>query len=74
LPPSHRLADQLTGRERELLRVLSAGASYDEAAARLGVSINTVRTHVRALYRKLGVTSKLEAVMSAMRLGILSPT
>jgi two-component system NarL family response regulator len=39
----------------------------------LGVSINTVRAHVRAVYEKLGATSKTEAVMLALRRGLVHP-
>jgi DNA-binding CsgD family transcriptional regulator len=39
--------------------------------SRLGVSENTVRSHVRSIYEKLGVKSKTEAVIAALRLGIV---
>jgi DNA-binding NarL/FixJ family response regulator len=53
--------DSLTQRERETLLLLRAGQSYKQVAHVMGVSINTVRTHVRALYRKLEVRSRAAA-------------
>jgi DNA-binding NarL/FixJ family response regulator len=53
--------NHLTNREREALLLLRSGQSYKQAAHTMGVSINTLRTHVRTLYRKLGVRSIVEA-------------
>jgi DNA-binding NarL/FixJ family response regulator len=52
----------LTERERDVLVALSRGQQYKEVAAELEISINTVRKHVRGLYDKLHVSSRLEAV------------
>jgi DNA-binding NarL/FixJ family response regulator len=52
----------LTAREHEVLIALSHGEQYKEIAARLGISINTVRRHVMAIYDKLHVNSRLDAV------------
>lgn len=52
----------LTAREHEVLVALSQGEQYKEIAARLGISINTVRRHVMAIYDKLHVSSRLDAV------------
>lgn len=57
----------LTDRERDVLRGLVDGLSYKQVAARLGVSVHTVRTHIRALYRKLQVQNVAEAVTRAVR-------
>jgi DNA-binding NarL/FixJ family response regulator len=54
--------DVLTLREHEVLDCIAGGLSKDNTAARLGVSINTVRTHTQNLMAKLGVHSTLEAV------------
>lgn len=61
----------LTEREQDVLRTLSGGRSYAEAAQELGVGLETVRTHVRSLYRKLQVHSVGEAVARAIREGLV---
>lgn len=61
----------LTPQETSLLRFLAEGHSYESAAANMHVSINTVRNYVRAVYEKLHVHSKSEAVSKALRQGIL---
>ena len=50
--------DLLTNREADVLELLQQGASNAEIAAKLHVGVETVRTHARNLYRKLGVTSR----------------
>lgn len=52
----------LTARERDVLAALGGDRSYVEASAHLGMSINTLRTHVRNIYRKLGVNKLAEAL------------
>src|SRR5439155_288890 len=52
----------LSNREREICELFAHGLTYDEVAHALGISINTVRQHVRNLYGKLDVSSKIEAV------------
>lgn len=61
----------LTAREQEVLRALAAGHTYQETADRLRLSVDTVRTYVRALYRKLQVHSVGEAVARAIRDGLV---
>lgn len=61
----------LTRRENTVVGMLAEGKSYAEVGLRLGVSENTVRSHVRSIYDKLGVRSKTEAVIAALRLGIV---
>jgi DNA-binding CsgD family transcriptional regulator len=53
----------LTPKEREILELFEHGASYQDVARMLQISINTVRDHVRHIYEKLHVTSKVEAVL-----------
>jgi DNA-binding CsgD family transcriptional regulator len=57
----------LTRKEREVLELFEHGASYQDVARILQISINTVRDHVRNIYEKLHVTSKVEAVMKLRR-------
>ena len=69
-----RQAAQLTEQERLVLVHLMQPASYQEIADSLGVSINTVRTHIRHIYAKLGVTKRQEAVARAHALGLILQT
>jgi LuxR family maltose regulon positive regulatory protein len=62
---------ELSKRELEVLRLLPSRLSQREIAAELFVSFNTVRTHSRVIFRKLGVTSRAEAVARARELGLL---
>lgn len=61
----------LTPKEVELLALLADGHSYLNAAHTLGITINTVRNHVRSIYEKLHVHTKSEAVAKALKHGIL---
>lgn len=54
--------DRLTDRERAVLQALAEGQQYKEIADSLGLSINTVRNHVKHTYEKLQVNTRLEAV------------
>lgn len=62
---------RLTPRELDLLREFSLGRSYQEAAESMNISLTTVQTHTRNLYRKLGVRSSLRALSKAKEHGIL---
>jgi DNA-binding NarL/FixJ family response regulator len=66
-PGASRRESSLTAQERSLLRLLAEGYSYQASAERLGVSINTIRDHIRSVYDKLHVHSKSEAVSKALR-------
>jgi LuxR family maltose regulon positive regulatory protein len=68
--PVH-LAVPLTVREIELLRDLPSLLTTDEIAVQHMVSVNTVKTHLRSLYRKLEAPNRREAVAAARRLGLL---
>jgi len=59
---------ELTPREREIIELFAKGATYDDVARMLAMSVNTVRHHVRGMYKKLHVSSKAEAVTTAYRL------
>ena len=66
-----RLTEPLTERERDVLRLLAAGQSTPEIARALYVEVNTVRTHVKHLYDKLGVHSRDQAVWRARELSLI---
>ena len=66
-----QLFDQLTGREREVLRLLAAGLENKAIAARMGIGYVTVRSHVRNLSSKLDARSRLEVVAKASELGLI---
>ncbi len=57
----------LTARETEVLRLIGRGLTINEASDLLGVSRNTLPGYVKAIYRKLGVTSRAEAAVEAVR-------
>ncbi|MGE5497801.1 MAG: response regulator [Syntrophothermus sp.] len=61
----------LTSREKEVLTGLSDGSSYHDIAQNLFISIDTVRHHIRNIYRKLHVHSQSEAVAKALRKGLI---
>ncbi|HEX4872055.1 MAG TPA: LuxR C-terminal-related transcriptional regulator [Nevskiaceae bacterium] len=61
----------ITEREREILEWLSRGASNRDIALRLAVSENTVKFHLKNLYSKLAVASRLQAISSARQLGLV---
>jgi DNA-binding NarL/FixJ family response regulator len=61
----------LTEREEQVLQLLSRGYSYGELAKEMGVTINTIQTHIRGLYAKLEVHSKSQAVFQARQRGFL---
>lgn len=61
----------LSERERELLPLLAGTLSQRELGAVLHLSLNTVKTHSRGLYRKLGASSRAEAVQRARQIGLL---
>lgn len=73
--PAHNdafaVTEELTSKEAEVLRLLATRLSRREIGQRLYVSLNTVKTHQRALYRKLGVESRNAAVDRARKLGLL---
>ena len=64
-PRADGLVEELTDRELSVLRYLPSKLSQREIAGELYVSLNTVKTHCRAIYRKLGVTGRKPAVQAA---------
>jgi two-component system, NarL family, nitrate/nitrite response regulator NarL len=67
------MADRLTYRELDVLRLLAEGMRGEEIVRKLGISGNTVRTHVQSILTKLQVHSRLEAATFAVRHGIVDP-
>jgi len=65
------LIEQLTERERTVLRYLPSLMTYEEIASDLYVSVNTVKSHVYGVFRKLGVSGRRQAVRSARELRLL---
>lgn len=70
-PESAAAQNLLSARQREILALLQRGHSYDDIGVALGLSVNTVRSHLRIIYERLGAASKVEAVMIGMELGLL---
>ena len=65
------LVDDLTDREIAVLRYLPSQLSQRDIASELYVSLNTVKTHCKAIYRKLGVGDRKAAVQAARDIGLL---
>jgi len=65
------LIEPLTDRELDVLRLMAQGLTYKEIAARLFISLNTVRFHVKAIYGKLNVNNRTQAIEAARQLQIL---
>jgi len=68
-PPYEEASERLTPQEARLLVLIERGFSYRKAADELGISVNTVRTHIRSIYEKLHVHTKSEAVSKALKSG-----
>jgi len=63
----------LTPREHDVLRLIAKGLSYARMAETLGMSANTINSHIKQIYRKLEVRSRGEAVFEALQLGLVDP-
>ena len=63
--------DALSEREIEVIRLMADGAANKEIAAGLSISGSTVKTHIQAIFQKLGASDRTEAVMQALRKGII---
>ncbi|HET8614534.1 MAG TPA: response regulator transcription factor [Actinomycetales bacterium] len=69
---NHDAKPHLTARELDVLTCLGEGRSVAQVAQRLHLSESTVKTHVSRVYEKLGAANRTQAVMAAVRLGLLS--
>jgi DNA-binding NarL/FixJ family response regulator len=66
------IATQLTEREHDVLKLLAEGLSAAEIGSRIHLSESTVKSHLAKIYQKLGVANRSQALVTAMRVGLLS--
>ncbi len=64
--------ENLTYQEKEVLELLKLGLINKEIAVKLNISVHTVKTHLENIYRKLGVLNRVQAVVVAIRRGVLN--
>jgi two-component system, NarL family, response regulator LiaR len=65
--------ESLTERETDVLRLLARGKANKEVAQELSIGEKTVKTHVSSILAKLGVQSRTQAVLHAMKAGLIPP-
>ncbi len=65
---------ELSSRERQVLELIAAGHATEDISAELGLALETVRTHIKAILRKLHVHSRREAIAVAQKRGLLVPS
>ena len=66
-----QVPDSLSEREVDVIRLMADGAANKEIATGLAISESTVKTHIQTIFQKLGVRDRTEAVMQALRKGII---
>jgi len=66
--------ENLTAREKDVLILISKGIKLDDVANMLGITRNTTAGYVKNIYRKLNISSRAEATLTAARLGLINPT
>jgi DNA-binding NarL/FixJ family response regulator len=69
--PAVPLVEQLTNRERDVLRLIVEGRTNPEIAAELGIGKGTVKSHVQRVIAKLGVADRTQAAVRAVQLGLI---
>ncbi|AFY42414.1 response regulator transcription factor [Nostoc sp. PCC 7107] len=70
---SNHSSIHLTEREQEVLNWLVQGASNEQIAGNLYITVATVKAHLTAIFDKLSVTSRTQAIVKALKLGLVSP-
>jgi two-component system, NarL family, response regulator DegU len=70
-PPAGASRPSLTKREEEVLRLLATGVSIREAARQLFISVKTVKNHLASIYQKLDAHDRSQAVLKAVRMGLI---
>ena len=65
--------DSLTGSQRNVLTLVAAGLNNSEIAEQLGITVGTVKSHVNALLRKLGLRDRVQVTILAYDLGLARP-
>ncbi|MFZ5825989.1 MAG: response regulator [Bacillota bacterium] len=70
-PKAQPLAEPLTEREMEVLRLLASGATNQDIAEKLYIGLGTVKHHVRAIFGKLGARDRVQAVLLAQELNLV---
>ncbi len=65
--------ENLTAREKDVLILISKGIKLDDVANMLGITRNTAAGYVKNIYRKLNISSRAEATLTAARLGLINP-
>jgi DNA-binding NarL/FixJ family response regulator len=69
--PNFSNEEKLSDRENEILALIARGLKRTEVAAQLNISLNTVATHLKAVYSKLNINSRAEATLEAVRRGLI---
>ncbi len=71
LEQKRRLLEELTARERDVLKLIAKGYSNAEIAKKLFISPHTVKNHVSNIYRKMGMDDRTQVALMALRLGLV---
>jgi len=70
--PKPNQEDNLTAREKDVLILISKGIKLDDVAQMLGITRNTTAGYVKNIYRKLNISSRAEATLTAARMGLIN--